>query len=695
MKVFLNWLDDRTGYRELLHEALYERVPGGARWRYVWGSTLVFTFALQMITGLMLWTAYSPSTRTAWESVYYIQNEMYLGNIVRGVHHFAAQAMVVLMAIHLVQVVIDGAYRAPREINFWLGIVLMQIVLGLSLTGYLLPWDQKGYYATQVTTNIMSATPVIGEQVQLLAQGGPEYGHLTLTRFFAMHAGLLPALLVGFLALHIYAFRRKGLTVHDPNHAPDTTFWPDQVLRDAVACLAVLAVVLLLAVFKGAELSAPADPAVKFDAARPEWYFLFLFRFLRFHAVEALGLTFGAIIVPGILMGILTLMPLTARVLGGFGHSLNKAFIWLMAIGIAVLTGLAFYEDANDPAHQAALAEAHRDALRTRELAAGPNRIPVEGAVSLLRSDPFTQGPRLFAQHCASCHRYNGHDGRGTVVTEMVGEGAQQQSVVAAPTAVDLKGFGSREWMRAAIVDYPVHFAALKNAGWYKDARQRQAAGEDVTFLEPESSEMADWSGNAEALKSAENAENLKALVEFMTAEAGHAGVEVDQSLLEKGRSVAVEGTWAGDIAGTSCTGCHTTLGQDFEPIADDAADGYPTLARYASAAWLKDFIRHPDAKRHYGDKNQMPAYAPEQLTDTDLDLLVRWLTGDYAPTQVADYPSQLAAIASAGGATAAAGQPEEAADAADAADAASPAAAGDATPAGSSEAAAAPAAGQ
>ena len=171
-----------------MNEALYERVPGGARWRYVWGSTLVFTFTLQVITGFMLWSAYSPSTRTAWESVYYIQNEMTLGFIIRGVHHFAAQAMVVLMAIHFVQVVIDGAYKAPRELNFWLGIVLLMIVLGLSLTGYLLPWDQKGYYATRVTTNIMGATPLVGGEVQALAQGGTEYGHLTLTRFWEERA---------------------------------------------------------------------------------------------------------------------------------------------------------------------------------------------------------------------------------------------------------------------------------------------------------------------------------------------------------------------------------------------------------------------------------------------------------------------------------------------------------------------------
>ena len=139
-----DWLDHRTGYRDLMREALDEPIPGGARWRYVWGSTLVFTFGLQVLTGFMLWFAYSPSTRTAWESVYFIQNEMHFGAFIRGLHHFTAQAMVVLLVFHLIQVVIDGAYKAPREVNFWLGLVLMQIVLALGLTGYLLPWDQKG-----------------------------------------------------------------------------------------------------------------------------------------------------------------------------------------------------------------------------------------------------------------------------------------------------------------------------------------------------------------------------------------------------------------------------------------------------------------------------------------------------------------------------------------------------------------------
>jgi len=646
MIALINWLETRTGFKALIHEAFNERVPGGARWRYVWGSTLVFTFTLQVITGFMLWAAYSPSTRTAWESVYYIQHEMFLGNIIRGLHHYAAQGMVVLMAIHLIQVIIDGAYKAPREMNFWLGIVLMMIVLGLSLTGYLLPWDQKGYYATQVTTNIMSATPGVGREVQILAQGGSDYGHLTLTRFFAMHAGILPTLLVGFLALHIYVFRRHGLTVHDPNRAPETTFWPDQVLKDSVACLAVLAVVLLLAIFRAPELSAPADPAVKFDAARPEWYFLFLFRFLKFHAVDALGVTFGAIIVPGIIMGIIAAMPLTAKVFGNVGHTLNRAFIWALALGVVVLTVMAFYEDANNKDHQAALTEAHRDGQRAIELASGPDKIPVEGAVSLLRNDPFTQGPRLFEQHCKSCHRYNGHDGRGSLVTE-AGKTVGDPPVIAPPTAADLGAFGSRDWMTAIVTDYSNHFAWMKNSQWFRDAQAKSAAGETVDYINPDTSEMADWtSGNLDSLKSAENADNVKALVEFLAAETGHAGTKYDAALVEKGRDLALNGSWAGPLKDKSCASCHDTIGQDFPAQPDDSAAGtYPTLAKYGSAAWLKDFIRHPDAARHYGAKNQMVAYSPQKLSEENLILLVRWMTHDYPASTVPDYADQMNAL--------------------------------------------------
>ena len=153
------WLDHRTGFKKLMDVLLLEEIPGGAKWRYVWGSCLAFVFSVQVITGILLMTGYSAGDASAWGSVYFIQYEMEFGWLIRGLHHFGSQAMVVLLGLHMLQVVIAGAQLPPREINWWLGLALMGGVLGLSLTGYLLPWDQKGYWATQVATSIAGNIP--------------------------------------------------------------------------------------------------------------------------------------------------------------------------------------------------------------------------------------------------------------------------------------------------------------------------------------------------------------------------------------------------------------------------------------------------------------------------------------------------------------------------------------------------------
>lgn len=633
-----NWLDDRTGYKSLLNEALYERIPGGARWRYVWGSTLVFTFVVQMITGIFLWMAYSPSSQTAWESVYYINNEMFLGNIVRGIHHFAAQAMVVLLAIHLVQVVIDGAYKAPREVNYWLGLILMLIVFGLSLTGYLLPWDQKGYYATQVSTKIAGATPVVGQQVQELVQGGPKYGHHTLTRFFGLHAGVLPGLLIAFLGLHLYVFRRHGITTPDPDRAPTTTFWPDQVLKDAVACLAVLAVVLLLAVFKGAELSPPANPSEAYSAARPEWYFLFLFRFLKFEWVEHQGLAFGAIYVPGAIMTILFLMPLIAK--WKHGHVFNKLFIGVMALGIAFLTGLAMYEDANNPEHQLAIEDAEIEGERIQELAGRETKIPVEGASSLLAQDPFIQGPKIFAKRCAACHRWDGHNGQRRLVLEQEKLNGKMQLWESAATAADLgkHRFGTRDWMREALLNYRELFNPLTEAGWYKAHKSGEREGD---FIDPETSSMGDFSDKHRKVF-LDNPEALDAIVEYFAKRSGRKDLEpFDEKLAAEGlaliQDAGREATPAeGDkpakpaaLLKESCWDCHAGTVEE----EDYGLEG-PTLVGYGSKDWLKSFIANPGADRHYGDRNQMPRYN-QSLSETDMNLLVDWMVKDYHATEI------------------------------------------------------------
>lgn len=314
MGKFLEWLDHRTGYRKLRDALLLEHIPGGASWRYVWGSTLAFVFLLQLITGILLMTAYVPGDEDAWGSVYYIQYEMDFGWLIRGLHHFGSQTMVVLLAVHMLQVVIAGAHLAPREVNWWLGLALMGLILGLSLTGYLLPWDQKGYYATQVATNIIGKTPLLGPFLQKVLLGGLEYGHQTLTHFYALHVGILPPLVILLIILHLAAFRRHGVTAPKvPAPLPGEAFperwstqyltltlvrdsiigailgglafllgvplisalligglfvffgvtrfitkpkkvgwfWPDQAFRDLVVCLWIFAIMLTLVIFAG------------------------------------------------------------------------------------------------------------------------------------------------------------------------------------------------------------------------------------------------------------------------------------------------------------------------------------------------------------------------------------------------------------------------------------------------------------
>jgi len=584
MKASFDWLDQRTGYRKLVHETLFENVPGGARWRYVWGSTLVFCFAVQVITGLALWLAYSPSSQTAWESVYYIQHEMWGGWFLRGLHHFTAQAMTVLLVLHLMQVVIDGAYKAPREINFWSGVVLLLLVLALSLTGYLLPWDQKGYWATAVATNIAGITPVIGPALQTIVVGAGDYGHHTLTRFFALHAGIIPGAIIAFIVAHIYLFRRHGITPKEPRRRPDAAFWPDQVLRDAVACLAVFLVILFFVFrFHGAPLDAPADPAEPYDA-RPEWYFLFLFQLLKYFP----GRTeiIGAIVLPSLLMAVLIAMPYIGR--WKLGHRFNLAFLWAMIGGVAVLTYLAKSEDARSVEFMASVQTAQRDAARVVELARGG--IPVTGAVTLLRNDPLTQGPKLFAQNCASCHRYDGHDGLGLQPKDEI-------------SGSDLKGFGSREWLTGFFDPEQILTPKYWGGTHFGEDSDMVKFVQDLAEFEPEQKE-----------------ELRKGLIALSAEAQLKSQAEVDErdaTLIEEGRE-AMNGFLL------ACTDCHVFRGAG-------SGDG-PDLTGYASREWLVAFISDPTHVRFYGENNdRMPAYGPDGiLSEQKIGLIADWLRGEW-----------------------------------------------------------------
>lgn len=622
MNRFLNWLDDRTGFRSLMHAVLYEHIPGGPRWRYVWGSTLSFCFFVQVVTGLILWMAYSPSAQTAWESVYFIQHQMTAGWLLRGIHHFTADAMIVLMAIHFVQVVIDGAYRAPREINFWLGLILMQLVLGLALTGYLLPWDQKGYWATRVATKMMGLVPVFGESLQKIIVGGSEYGHHTLTRFFALHAGVLPALLAIFLTLHVLMFRRHGLTVREPKRARDSFFWPEQVLRDAVACLAVAIVVLVLVVWNyprleagvpaasqmGAELGAPANPAESYGAARPEVYFLFLFQSLKY--LEEFPPIVGAIVVPGLVMLTLFVMPFVGR--WQLGHRFNVVWTFALLIGAGVLTCLALYDDyhSGTPESQhylAAVANAKIEAERAVELANSPTGIPPTGALTLLQSDPKTQGPKLFRQHCASCHS---HAPKNPSAND------PQAIVAETPSASNLWGFGTRDWFRGILdakqIAGPDYFGNTA----FKD-------GDMVTWVRDNIATHLSELKGAELTKFRSQIDDVTLALATESGRPVGTVADLDKHVAA-GRDVIVK-----EFA---CIECHK--------FRDDGevGGGAPDLTGYASRDWLTAFISNPADKRFYGEKNdRMPAFAlhpndpaANRLNPQELAILVSWLRGEW-----------------------------------------------------------------
>lgn len=585
MKPMLDWLDGRTGYRKLTHEVLYENIPGGARWRYVWGSTLTFAFSVQIITGIFLWMAYSPSSQTAWESVFYIQFEMAGGWFLRGLHHYTAQLMTILLALHLLQVLIDGAYKAPREFNFWSGLIMLQLTLALSLTGYLLPWDQKGYWATKVATNIAAIVPFVGPDIQKLVVGGPDYGHHTLTRFFALHAGVLPGLIIGLIGAHIYFFRRHGIHAKQPFKKPDAKFWPDQVLADAVACAGVLFTVVALTIAtRGAELSAPADASSPFAAARPEWYFLFLFELLKYFPGESEII--GAIILPGAAVGLMFAMPVLGQ--WKLGHRFNLVFIFGGLAGAGLLTWMAIKQDKNDPNFQRALKDSHQQAARIIELAQAPTGIPVTGAAALLREDPLIQGPKLFAKNCASCHRYDGHDGEGNPVKDP-------------QSAADLKGFASRQWLSGLLdpakVDSLHYFGGTK----FKDGK------------------MVKWvKKNADEPK---EQEQLKKVIAALSAEAqlkSQRDADArDADLIKQGRELL-----RGDVA---CTDCHA-FGRP-----DPDATG-PDLTGYGSRTWLVRFISNPAHADFYGKRNdRMPLFGEKQILDAKtIGLLSDWLRGDW-----------------------------------------------------------------
>jgi menaquinol-cytochrome c reductase cytochrome b subunit len=205
-----DWMEERTGLLSIAEKLLYEPTPKRGKWLYTLGSATLFLITLQFLTGILLLFYYVPSTDEAWDSIYYIMNEAYFGQYIRGIHFWSANVLLLVIGLHMVRTFLSGSYKPPREMNWVVGVFLILIVTILAFTGYALRWDMEGFYAWEVGMKIASYTPLIGDWMVTFLLGGDTAGPATLSRVFAIHVWLLPAALAPLIGLHLYLLRKHG-----------------------------------------------------------------------------------------------------------------------------------------------------------------------------------------------------------------------------------------------------------------------------------------------------------------------------------------------------------------------------------------------------------------------------------------------------------------------------------------------------
>lgn len=318
MNRFFQWIDERTGLSGPVRSFLNYPVPKYVHRNllYTLGGLTLITFLLQVGTGILLAFYYDPSTEGAYNSVDYVSYQLPLGWLVRGVHHYGASTMVILVSLHMLRTYYFSAYKCPREINWLTGVLLLFLVLGFGFTGYLLPWDQKGYWATKVGTKIAGSVPLIGELLLRLMRGGESLGQATLTRFYATHILMLPAVVIMLIGAHIFQLRYHGMAPPITEKAKTQAktfvpFFPHWVITDTIAGLALLALIIYLSWAIRAPLGFPADPTSSNYVPRPEWYFLFYFQLLKYFpgVLEPVA----TILIPLFIFGSMILLPFVDR----------------------------------------------------------------------------------------------------------------------------------------------------------------------------------------------------------------------------------------------------------------------------------------------------------------------------------------------------------------------------------------------
>lgn len=609
-------------------------------------SLSTFFLLIECVTGVLLMFVYAPSASTAWGSVWYIQTQAPAGWFIRGLHHFAADAMIVSLVMFVAALLIGRAYQDRRAWpRWWAALLLVSLALAASLSGHLLPWDQQGFWGTTVRVNILAKTPWIGDTLRRWLIGGDELGQFTLTRFHTLHVIVIPLLTAG---LALFAIRREcfGDRIAGDAVGPRAPSLPwrrmdslrPERLVSTVAFFLLAAFVWYVCGRRGvALLDAPADPTTSDYPARPEWHTLFLFQWLKAFSGPTAE-TIGAIIVPGLVALAFLAIPALPRLIGaGAAHRIVSVMGGGLLLVVAGLTTAAWRADAN-PSPEAVLAvrekqqtgqaltqaeqamlraaEFNRKRQRARVVAeralvlADEHGVPPAGPLELLRNDPLVRGPELFAANCATCHRYDGHDGLGNVPADPA-------------ASSDLFNFASRDWVRG-LLENPMadrYFGRMKKPdGEPAHTRMSRFTSEQLETY-PDEKSRRELFANYDAVAAYLQDESLHPGRFAQTADGASAPLQEAEAATASPAMAAIRAgrNFFMDV----CNECHSYNGER------SGTFSAPEMAGYGSVSWIEAMIADPAADSRYRNRGREPAQMPpfqDRLTPTERRLIAEWL---------------------------------------------------------------------
>jgi ubiquinol-cytochrome c reductase cytochrome b subunit len=427
-------MNDRWPFSPVIRLAIEEDIPGGSSYAYTLGSAVLTIISIQVATGILQLFFYAPAVDHAYDSLSYLRIMVPFGWLIHNLHYWGAQAMIVVVVLHMSRVFIWGAYKQPRELTWLFGVGLLLITMGLNFTGSPLAWDQAGYWAAEVGTSIPGSMPIVGDLTVNLMRGGPDMGQLTISRFFTLHVMILPLTLLALVFAHLVALRTSGAAGPWEDRKRETSgpFWPYQAFKDTLTASGVIIGLIALSVFFPPPFTGAADPLSSTFTPKPEWNFLFLYQALKYFKgpLEPLGVA-G---VPAVLVLLLVALPFIDRSVerNPLRRPVALSIAGLLALTLIVLT-IAGY--VSKPAST--------EQTSTESSAGAPGALPAP-PLAPATAVSIKNGADVYQSNgCAGCHKINGVG--GVIGPDLSNEGSVGRS---------------RDWLFTQIRTPKAHFPA-------------------------------------------------------------------------------------------------------------------------------------------------------------------------------------------------------------------------------------------